>query len=190
MFVDVFSGHWTNNEHDALLSPIPDCGVDIKKRNSHFKDTTDDSFDSTDGLIIGSKNLRTKVPVRRIPTTHGGMFEHGEDDKKTPFLERQEGVKRDVLSKGRSFLLEQQKRHRLEAKRTKEMEMKEKLDKVEKLQALSRKARQLVHETVLLPHSTGAVGHGNGAVKVSDFFLFTIHYDTYSVRPSDPSFLI
>ena len=201
VFVDVFSGHWSNNTNDALLSPIPDCGVAIvprSKRNFLFKDTlTNDSFDSTDVLISANKNVRSKIPLRRILTTQSG-----DDEKKTqtPFLERQEGVKKDVLSKGRSFLLEQQKRHRIEAKRTKDSEVNEKQAKVEKLQALSRKARQLVHETVLVP---GVVNQGHGTVKVNDFLLFvassfsdtndtssfiTTPHSTYP--PSDPTFLI
>ena len=198
VFVDVFAGTWSTNDH-PLLSPIPDCGVTIvprSKRNSFFKET-DDSFDSTadGGLIIDNKNVRTAVKMpfqRRLPTPFGG-----DEEKKipTPFLERQEGMKKDVLSKGRSFLLEQQKRYRMEAKRTKEIEMKEKQAKVEKLQALSKKARQLVHETVVVP-GTGSSGHG--AIKVNDLIpilslprsQIPTHHITHSTSPFDLSILL
>ena len=109
---------------DLEESFIPDCGVEIIPRlRRTAKEYDDDSFENEEKALPKKETVAIKLPpttpsstVHR-PTKVDTMNKENVDNdgKKTPFLERQSGAKHDLLSKGRQYLLEQQKRHRLEA---------------------------------------------------------------------------
>ena len=108
---------------DLEESFIPDCGVEIIPRLRRTpKEYGVDSFEGNtlpkNETVVKLLPSHHQSTVHRPITKGGTMNKENVDndgEKKTPFLERQSGAKHDLLSKGRQFLLEQQKRQRLEA---------------------------------------------------------------------------
>ena len=110
---------------DLEESFIPDCGVEIIPRSRRpLKEYGDDSFESEENALPKKDTVVKQLPsqsaihrtlTKNDTTNKENVGNDGEKEKKTPFLERQTGAKHDLLSKGRQFLLEQQKRRKLEA---------------------------------------------------------------------------
>ena len=146
-------------EDDELEeSYIPDCGVEIVPRARKTpKDYGNDSFES-EGSALNKEDV-IAAPLVKPPAYHARPSLHKErnkddgptDETKTPFAERQEAAKRVILSKGKQFLAEQQRRRRLDAHKAKVTAEREKSKRTQELQKVNAEARENARKP-LPPH--------------------------------------